>query len=279
MSDVLDILAVEPEPKRAKAMGEAFHRADFRFRVVSDTRKLGAAIKMRHPHAVLARGELGSGPLVDVLQCLLHDASTAQLPVFALCLNSADAELLSHSRTGVVGLLHEPFNGFEHPAQVRSLLAQLPERSGTVVGFEAARMVDHIQQTLRSGALKVNPGHPHESQAFFANGVLRWARHQSASGMTALAAMLALPRTPWAFVELTGQQGDGAGFVIELPKPQHAEEEADVAIEVAVDDFQAEEAPLAAGVLEETDTPSLEMRRTSDEDALEERSSSSSPKR
>lgn len=269
MSDVLDILAVEPEPKRAKAMGEAFHRADFRFRVVSDTRKLGAAIKMRHPHAVLARGELGSGPLVDVLQCLLHDASTAQLPVFALCLNSADAELLSHSRTGVVGLLHEPFNGFEHPAQVRSLLAQLPERSGTVVGFEAARMVDHIQQTLRSGALKVNPGHPHESQAFFANGVLRWARHQSASGMTALAAMLALPRTPWAFVELTGQQGDGAGFVIELPKPQHAEEEADVAIEVAVDDFQAEEAPLAAGVLEETDTPSLEMRRTSDEDALE----------
>jgi DNA-binding response OmpR family regulator len=269
VSDVLDIIAVEPEPKLAKAMGESFLRADFRFRVVPDARRLVAAIRMRRPQAVLVHAELGSAPLVDALQSLLHDPSLAQLPVFALCLNSADEDLLSHARCGVVGLLHEPFNGFEHPAQVRSLLAQLPERSGTVVGFEAARMVDHIQQTLRSGALKVNPGHPHESQAFFANGVLRWARHNASSGMTALAAMLALPRTPWAFVELTGQLGDGAGFVIELPKPGQASEEAELAIEVAVDDFLPEEAPLAAGVLEESDTPAVEVQLASEEDALE----------
>ena len=270
VSDVLDIIAVEPEPKLAKGMAESFHRADFRVRVVPDAKRLVAAIRIRRPHAVLAHGELGSAPLVDLLQTLLHDPSFSQLPVFALCLNTADEDLLSHSRSGVVGLLHEPFSGFEHPAQVRNLLSRLPERSGTVVGFEAARMVDHIQQTLRSGALKVNPGHPHESQAFFANGVLRWARHQSASGMTALAAMLALPRTPWAFVELSGQQGDGAGFVIELPKPEHAAEEADLAIDVAMDDFQPDEAPLAAGVLaDEPAAPALGVQVASDEDALE----------
>lgn len=275
MSEVLDIIAVEPEPKLAKGMSEAFHRAEFRFRAVSDARKLLAAIRIKRPHAVLVHGELGSAPLVDVLQSLLHEAELAQLPVFALCLNTVDEDLVSHSRAGVVGLLHEPFSGFEHPAAIRAVLAQLPERTGTVVGFDAARMVDHIQQTLRSGALKVNPGHPHESQAFFAHGVLRWARHQAASGMTALAAMLALPRTPWAFVELSGQQGDGAGFVIELPKPAPtggaASDDVELAIDVDVDNFRAEEAPLAAGVLvEDSDlaaTPS--GHAVGDDDALE----------
>jgi len=258
MSDILDIIAVEPEARVAKEMTEAFHKADFRFRAVPDARRLLAALRIKRPDAVLVHGELGSAPLVDVLQGLLHEPSMSRLPVFALCLNVVDEPLVAQARSGVVGLLHEPFSSFEHPAAVRTLLSQLPERTGTVVGFECARMVDHIQQTLRSGALKVNPGHPHESQAFFANGVLRWARHQSATGMTALGAMLALPRTPWAFTELGGQQGDGAGFVIELPKPAQsgtagAADAVDLAIDVDVDldpnSFAAEEPPLTAGVL------------------------------
>ncbi|MGO9832128.1 MAG: response regulator [Myxococcaceae bacterium] len=275
MGDVLDIIAVEPEPKLAREMAEAFRRADFRFRAVPDARRLLAAVRTARPHAVLAHGELGSGPLVDVLQSLLRDPALARLPVFALCLNTVDEPLLAQARSGVVGLLHEPFSAFEHPAVVRSLLSQLPERSGTVVGFESARMVDHIQQTLRSGALKVNPGHPHESQAFFANGVLRWARHQSATGMTALGAMLALPRTPWAFTELGGQQGDGAGFVIELPNapgPAQAED-GELAIDVELDGFPADEAPLAAGVLYDeqaaTPAPPAAAQADSDDDALE----------
>jgi len=259
VGDVLDIIAVEPEPKLAREMAEAFRRADCRFRAVPDARRLLAALRTARPHAVLVHAELGSGPLVDVLQSLLRDPAQARLPVFALCLNTVDEALLCQARSGVVGLLHEPFSAFEHPAAVRSLLAALPERSGTVVGFEAARMVDHIQQTLRSGALKVNPGHPHESQAFFANGVLRWARHQSSTGMTALTAMLALPRTPWAFVELGGQQGDGAGFVIELPDaPQGASEGsagAELAIDVELDGFSEDEPPLTAGVLVDEVTP------------------------
>ena len=175
MGEVLDIIAVEPEPKVAREMAEAFRRADFRFRAVPDARRLMATVRTGRPHAVLVHGELGSGPVVDVLQSLLRDPALARLPVFVLCLNTVDEALVAHARSGVVALLHEPFSAFEHPATARSLLQQLPERSGTVVGFEAARMVDHIHQTLRSGALKVNPGHPHESQAFFANGVLRWA--------------------------------------------------------------------------------------------------------
>jgi DNA-binding response OmpR family regulator len=269
VSDVLDIIAVEPEPKLAKEMTEAFHRADFRFRAVPDARRLLASVRLKRPDAIVVHGELGSSQLVDVLQALLHDPALSRLPVFALCLNVVDEPLVAQSRSGVVGLLHEPFSSFEHPAAVRLLLAQLPERSGTVVGFESARMVDHIQQTLRSGALKVNPGHPHESQAFFANGVLRSARHQSSSGMTALAAMLALPRTPFAFSELGGQQGDGAGFVIELPKRSaEAQQHADgvdlaIDVDVDVDGFAPEEAPLAAGVLvdseEEPEFASAEM--------------------
>ena len=53
MSDVLDIIAVEPEPKLAKGMAESFLRADFRFRVVPDARRLVAAIRMRRPQAAL----------------------------------------------------------------------------------------------------------------------------------------------------------------------------------------------------------------------------------
>jgi DNA-binding response OmpR family regulator len=271
VSDVLDIIAVELEPKVAREMADSFQRADFRFRAVSDARRLVAAVRMRRPTAVWVHGELGSSPVVDVLQALLHDPALAQLPVFVLCLNTVDEDLVSHSRSGVVALLHEPFSGFEHPAAVRAVLSQLPERSGTVVGFEAARMVDHIQQTLRSGALKVNPGHPHESQAFFANGVLRWARHKAASGMAALAAMLALPRTPWAFVELSGQQGDGAGFVIELPKPDSAEgHEAELAIDVDVDTFHPEEV-LASDDAEEASgaASTVEVQVLSAEEALE----------
>jgi DNA-binding response OmpR family regulator len=253
VSDVHDMIAVEPDPRLAREMAEAFQRADFRIRAVPDARRLVAAIRSRRPQAVLVHAELGSGPLVDVLQSLLHDPSLARLPVFVLCLNTADEALVAQSRSGVVGLLHEPFSAFEHPAVVSAALAQLPERTGTVVGFEAARMVDHIQQTLRSGALKIYPGHPHESQAFFANGVLRWARHQSAAGMTALGAMLALPRAPWAFVEMGGQQGDGAGFVIELPdRPAQAADASDfgeLAIEVDLDAFPADEPPLASGEL------------------------------
>ena len=267
MSDILDIIAVEPEPRAAKEMTEAFHKADFRFRAVPDARRLLAALRIKRSDAVVVHAELGSAPLVDVLQGLLHEPSMSRLPVFALCLNVVDEPLVAQARSGVVGLLHEPFSSFEHPAQVRALLAQLPERSGTVVGFECARMVDHIQQTLRSGALKVNPGHPHESQAFFANGVLRSARHQSATGMTALGAMLALPRTPWAFTEMGGQQGDGAGFVIELPKAEQSAsahtEGVDLALDVDVDldnSFASEEPPLAAGVLAD-DKPSRKPPR------------------
>ena len=277
MSDILDIIAVEPEPRLAKEMTEAFHKADFRVRVVPDARRLLAALRIKPPDAILVHGELGSSPLVDVLQSLLHEPLVSRLPVFALCLNVVDEPLVAQARSGVVGLLHEPFSAFEHPARVRSLLAQLPERSGTVVGFECAGMVDHIQQTLRSGALKVNPGHRHESQAFFANGVLRWARHQSATGMTALGAMLALPRTPWAFTEMGGQQGDGAGFVIELPKPQQAAstpvDGVDLAIDVDVDvegSFADGEPPLTAGVLaDENELHGAARPGMSDDEALE----------
>ena len=121
-------------------------------------------------------------------------------------------------RTGVVELLLRPLQPFEHPDRIRRLMAELPERTGRVVGFEALRMVDHIQKTYRSGALKLNPGTPSESQALFTHGILRGARHRDARGEVALAAMLALPRAPWAFVQLSGEGGEGTGVAIHLDK-------------------------------------------------------------
>src|SRR4029078_9348803 len=95
---------------------------------------------------------------------------------------------------------------------------ELPERPGRVVGFEALRMVDHIQRTFPSGALQRTPGTPSDSQALFTQGVLRGARHREARGEVALASMLALPRSPWAFVEMSGREGEGRGCAIGIDK-------------------------------------------------------------
>src|SRR5262249_14370632 len=116
-------------------------------------------------------------------------------------------------------MLLRPFQPFEHPDRVRQLMAELPERTGRVVGFEAIRMVEHIHRTFRSGALKLNPGTPTESQALFTHGVLRGAQHREARGGAAVAAArLALPRAPWAFLQLSGQEGEGTEVAIHLDK-------------------------------------------------------------
>ena len=59
MSDILDIIAVEPEPRAAKEMTEAFHKADFRFRAVPDARRLLAALRIKRSDAVVVHAELG----------------------------------------------------------------------------------------------------------------------------------------------------------------------------------------------------------------------------
>jgi DNA-binding response OmpR family regulator len=161
-------------------------------------------------------GDLGTALITELLAALVQDPRLSSLPVFLLTGNAIDAALVGQLRTGVVEMLARPFSTFEHPARVKQVLADLPERTGRVVGFEALRMVEHIQRTFRSGALKIHPGTPGESLALFTNGVLRGARCREARGETALAAMLALPRAPWAFVPLSGEEGEGAGVVIEL---------------------------------------------------------------
>jgi DNA-binding response OmpR family regulator len=213
------LLTVDPDVRSARALAEAFSRSDFRFRAVPEVRRALSVLHSQPVDAVLAVGELGTPLLDELLSALVQEPGLARVPVFVLGSSAMEAPLVSQLRAGVVEMLARPFSAFEHPARVRQVLAELPERSGTVVGFEATRMVDHIQRTFRSGALKLNPGTPGESLAIFANGVLRDARHREARGETALAAMLALPRAPWAFIELSGQSGEGTGFVIQLDEP------------------------------------------------------------
>jgi DNA-binding response OmpR family regulator len=214
----LFLLAVDPDLQSARALSEAFTRADFGFRAVPDLRRALAVLRSTHVDVVLAVGNLDTPLVSQLLGTLAHDATHSALPVVLLGEQALDAPFVSQMRTGVVEMLLRPFQPFEHPDRVRQVVAELPERTGRVVGFEALRMVEHIQRTFRSGALKLNPGTPGESQALFTHGVLRGARHRDARGEVALAAMLALPRAPWAFVQLSGQGGEGTGVAIHLDK-------------------------------------------------------------
>jgi DNA-binding response OmpR family regulator len=214
----LFLLAVDPDLQSARALSEAFTRADFGFRAVPDLRRALAVLRSSHVDVVLAVGNLDTPLVSQLLGTLAHDATHSALPVVLLGEQALDAPFVSQMRTGVVEMLLRPFQPFEHPDRVRQVVAELPERTGRVVGFEALRMVEHIQRTFRSGALKLNPGTPGESQALFTHGVLRGARHREARGEVALAAMLALPRAPWAFVQLSGQGGEGTGVAIHLDK-------------------------------------------------------------
>jgi two-component system chemotaxis response regulator CheY len=214
----LSLLAVDPDLASARALSEAFTRADFGFRAVPDVRRALTVLRSTPVDVVLAVGNVDTPVVSQLLGSLAHDATLSRLPVVLLGETALEAPLVSQMRTGVVEMLLRPFQPFEHPDRVRQVVAELPERPGRVVGFEALRMVDHIQRTFRSGALKLNPGTPSESQALFTQGVLRGARHREARGEVALAAMLALPRSPWAFVEMSGQEGEGSGVAIDLDK-------------------------------------------------------------
>jgi two-component system chemotaxis response regulator CheY len=214
----LSLLAVDPDLQSARALSEAFTRADFGFRAVPDLRRALRELRSTPVDVVLAVGNLDTPLVSQLLGTLAHDATLSRLPVVILGEQAPDASFVSQMRTGVVEVLLRPFQPFEHPDRVRQVVAELPERTGRAVGFQALRMVDHIQRTFRSGALKLNPGTPAESQALFTQGVLRGARHREAKGEVALAAMLALPRAPWAFVQLSGQEGEGTEVAIHLDK-------------------------------------------------------------
>ena len=214
----LSLLAVDPDLASARALSEAFTRADFGFRAVPDLRRALAVLHSTPVDVVLVVGNLDTPLVSQLLGTLAHDATLSRFPVVVLGDQGLEAPFVSQMRTGVVELFLQPFQPFEHPERVRQVLAELPERSGRVVGFEALPMVEHIQRTFRSGALKLNPGTPRESQALFTHGVLRGARHREARGEVALAAMLALPRAPWVFVQLSGQEGEGTGVAIHLDR-------------------------------------------------------------
>jgi len=214
----LFLLAVDPDLQSARALSDAFTRADFGFRAVPDLRRALAVLRSTHVDVVLAVGNVDTPLVSQLLGTLAHDATLSATPVVLLGDQAIDAPFVSQMSNGVVEMLLRPFQPFEHPDRVKQVLAELPERTGKVVGFEAIRMVEHIQRTFRSGALKLNPGTPRESQALFTHGVLRGARHREAEGEVALAAMLALPRAPWAFLQLSGQGGEGTGVAIHLDK-------------------------------------------------------------
>jgi CheY-like chemotaxis protein len=84
---------------------------------------------------VLAVGDLGTSLITALLAAMVQDPRLSPLPVFLLTGKAMDAPLVAQLRAGVVELLPRPFSSFGHPAGVKQVLAELPERTGRVVGL------------------------------------------------------------------------------------------------------------------------------------------------
>ena len=80
----LSLLAVDPDLQSARALAEAFSRADFGFRAVPDLRRALAVLRSTPVDVVLAVGNLDTPLVSQLLGTLAHDATLSRLPVVVL---------------------------------------------------------------------------------------------------------------------------------------------------------------------------------------------------
>src|SRR5262249_56273382 len=77
-------LAVDPDLQSARALAEAFSRADFGFRAVPDLRRAQAFLRSTPVDVVLAVGNLDTPLVSQLLGTLAHDATLSRLLVVIL---------------------------------------------------------------------------------------------------------------------------------------------------------------------------------------------------
>lgn len=213
------VLGVDEDRAAQVPIAKAFNDEGVFYRFITDRKKLAGGLKQLKPDLLLVFGELSSDFVIHVLDTLAQDVTWAPLPVGVVAKDTSDAPFVTGLRTGVVTLLAAPFEA-QHVAVVKSLWDELPSRSGTVTGVgdpkTLARLVDHIRRTRRTGVLVTDPRTPNEGRATFALGKLERARFLGAGAQDALKAMLGQGKVKWAFSEMAGAHGDGAGVVIEV---------------------------------------------------------------
>lgn len=213
------VLGVDEDRAAQVPIAKAFNDEGVFYRFITDRKKVGGALKQMKPDLLLVFGELASDFVIHVLDTLAQDVTWAPRPVLVVAKDTSDAPFIGGLRTGVVGLLAAPFED-QHVAVVRSLWDELPSRSGTVSGAgdpkTLERLLDHLRRTRRTGVLVTDPRTPNEGRATFALGKLERARFLGAGAQDALKAMTSQAKVKWAFSEMAGTHGDGAGVVIEV---------------------------------------------------------------
>lgn len=213
------VLGIDEDRAAQVPIAKAFNDAGVFYRFITDRKKLAGGLKQLKPDLLLVFGELSSDFVIHVLDTLAQDVTWAPRPVIVVCRDTADAPFVAGLRTGVVALLAAPFQP-QHVAVVRTVWDELPSRTGSVTGAGdpkvLARLVDHLRRTRRTGVLATDPRTPNEGRATFALGKLERARFLGANSQDALKAMVSQPKVQWAFAEMAGSHGEGAGVVIEV---------------------------------------------------------------
>jgi DNA-binding response OmpR family regulator len=213
------VLGIDEDRHAQGPIAKAFNDAGLFYRFITDRKKLAGGLQQLKPDLLVVFGELSSDFAIHVLDTLAQDVTWAPRPVVMVCNDTSDAPFVAGMRTGVVALLAAPFEP-QHVAVVKALWSELPARSGSVGGVGdpklLARLVDHIRRTRRTGVLATDPRTPNEGRATFALGKLERARFLGSGAQDALKAMLSQPKVNWAFSEMAGSHGEGAGVIIEV---------------------------------------------------------------
>ncbi|MBL9036939.1 MAG: response regulator [Archangium sp.] len=221
------ILGIDEDRPAQGGIAQAFNQQGVFYRFVTDRRKVGGGIRQLKPDLLIVFGDMASDFVIQVLDKVSTDAATSGLPIVCVSNDLSDAPFVSGLRTGVVAVIAPPFTE-AHIQPTKMLWEDLSSRPGTVSGTGDSktlqRLIDHIRRTRRSGVVTLNARTPNEAKASFVLGKLQRAAFLGAAGPDALKHMLALPKATWAFTEVAGQSGDGAGVVINVGDSDEAEE-------------------------------------------------------
>ncbi len=217
MSEPGRLLLVDEDKEHAARVASALNRSGFFCRFVSDRKKALAGLRQLTPSLLLLRAELRSETTSELLTALGAEVAQSHQPIVLLCKDTSEARFASNLRSGIVGLLPLPFDPGAHVRALEELLAELPRRSGILVGrgssAELVALVEHLRRTQRSGALRIDPRGLNEGEALFARGVLKRALHKSYKDTEALAKMVSVPSASYSFAEV-GDEQSGGGVVI-----------------------------------------------------------------
>jgi DNA-binding response OmpR family regulator len=262
MSQGPKILAIDEDRAFQASAAQSFNQFGLFYRFVTDRQKTLGGIQKLKPDLLIVRGDVTAELPQFVFETLCADVSLNRLPIMLLCDDTQDTIFTAGLRSGVVGMLKMPFKATAHLAELRTLMNEMPLRTGVVAGTGdstvLARLVEHVRRTRRSGVVAFDARTPNEGTATFALGKLETARFKNLSGVEALVAMVAQPQAQWRFSEVGGAVGDGAGVVIEVGESDGEEEEVAVVAGVAVTEPPAptDDEPLAFEVSLEPPRPS-----------------------